>query len=586
MEKPLGGMIDLVKLHIQKGESDRSKALAEEIIREYPEDFHGYVLMLYHYYLLDQKKEVHFWMEETLSKFPEDEGILEMVIYLYERYPDDDKVRRELIKTGLRLYPNNHFFHAQYAAINDKADNTDQALASYEEAIRLDPHNATYLGKYAVLLYQMNQPAKGEKYERLSLQEDPYSTYMLVNFAWIAYQLRRYKKAQFLIDEAMRIEPNEEYVREYYKIIYPTRNIFVRTKAQLNSFLSDIFKYPSLFFFKLFRERVPKYIIAWVVILIEIVGLYIISGKKLFSIIVGTYFLILFISSKISKSMLKNIGFTSTEELKIDNRSKTLQQTALEEMKEVAKTSEQHREGKNNLSADELSQQLTEVWGSTNTSNIQSNLEKSISREEFSKESTLQTEDEKQASKVFTHEQTEGYSKWPILLMIASIILSIGFRHSSFIANQLNQPKPIPDEIQATIHESQQNFLDGQAEDFLEENMQVLERFIQYIGEDDLENALSPLISEESLSLILEHSDDVVIDQLANSKIEKVMQPTKSMPTFYFLLGIEAEDFKAVVHMSFGHISALYIDSWVQFEEEEKYRELMEQIELHGETIH
>ena len=68
--------MDLIKSYIQNGEISQSRKQAGDVIRNQPEDYPGYVLMAYHYYLLKQPDDVVIWVNEALRREPEDEEVL------------------------------------------------------------------------------------------------------------------------------------------------------------------------------------------------------------------------------------------------------------------------------------------------------------------------------------------------------------------------------------------------------------------------------------------------------------------------------------------------------------------------------
>lgn len=239
MLEPDGRNVSLIKYHVEKGEHDRAKEIIEELLRGDPENVLHYLLMAYYYFLVGDNDEKLDWIEEVLSREPENEDIIESIISLLDMGKERD-FAIEILKTGLRLYPHNPIFHLQYAELL-KIEDLKQAQASYKEAIRLDPQNYLALGTYAVLLYRLGDMKKAEQYEEQSLKYHPEDTRLLVDFAWIAYQRKKYKKAQYLIHEAMRLDPNDELIRKYYKIIYPSKNSFVRSTKGMNEILGKIF---------------------------------------------------------------------------------------------------------------------------------------------------------------------------------------------------------------------------------------------------------------------------------------------------------------------------------------------------------
>lgn len=589
MSESLKSNADLIKLYIRNGDEERSKAVAEEIIRDNPEDFRGYILMSYHYYLLKQQEETLDWIDEALVKGPEEELAIEFALEVYQEFQVNEEKRKELIERGLHLYPSNHFFHQQNAEIN-RTVNSEQALASYQEAIRLDPFNDQYLGNYTMLLYGMNQLDEAEKYEQLTLQANPENSIMLLNFAWIAYQLKRYKKAQMLIDEAMRIDPENELIRDHFKKIYPTRNSFVRAKIGMNDILVKLLRYPTAFVWKLFREKIGILLILVIILLGVLGGLYFISRKSFF-IILGMYFLILFISSKISKSMLKKVGFTQAEVKNIKKNTKATQKAALKEMKtEVAKGNESASLKNTTLSSEELEDQLSKIWNSANISTIkeQTKDKAAQSNQRTTKPPQTQT---KQGALEEHHPPTPStqpmkeYSNWPSYLMIGALILGSIVRFGIFMPNESQQPEVLPEEKLSMISEAKQELKEAEDKEMIEENQQIVEGLFASIQENDVER-IAEFVLEDYEPVILENIDDPFFIQLAEAKIEKVIQPASQMGSFYYLVTNETENMQAIVKVTFNYVTYIYAENWSKTEEEvAEFEEIMESMETDGVVI-
>lgn len=590
MSESLKSKASLIQFYLQKGDEERSRAVAEEIIRDNPEDFRGYLLMSYHYYLLKQQEKTLDWIDEALIKGPEEELAIEFALEVYLEFQVNEEKRKELIERGLRIYPSNHFFHQQNAEIN-KTVNSEQALASYQEAIRLDPFNDQYLGDYSILLYGMNHLEEAEKYEQLTLEANPENSIMLLNFAWIAYQLKRYKKAQMLMDEAIRINPENESIREHFKKIYPTRSSFVRAKIGMNDNLVKLLRYPTVFIWRLFRERIEILFIFAIILLGVLGGLYLISGKSLF-IILGMYFLILFISSRISKSMLKKVGFTQAEVKNIKKRTKATQKAALKEMKtEVAKGNESASLRNTTLSSDELEDQLSKIWNSENISTIKeqtkekTTLSNQRTIEHHSQTETKQKELEELHPTPPATKPMKEYSRWPSYLMIGALILGFMVRFGTFMPNDSRQPEILPEEKLSSIREAQQELSEEQDKEMIEDNQQIVEHLFTAIQEKD-EEKVADIVLEDYEPVILENIDDPFLTQLIEGKIEKVIQPTSSLGSYYYLVTNEMENMQAIVKVTVNYITYIYAENWSQTAEEiTEFEEIMESMETNGVLI-
>lgn len=568
--------MDRIKHYADIGDIKKSSEQAEEVIQSNPESPEGYLLLAYHYLKLKQKEDVLHWISEALQREPEQEVVLEIAAIFYQEIELDEAKRKEHIQNGLRLFPENYFFHIQYAQLNKSVD-TKQALNSYQEAIRLNPFNDDYLGEYAVYLYQLRKWKEAEQYEQLALQANPENTTNVLNFAWLAYQRKKYKRAQLLIEQAMRLEPNNQIVRENYKKIHPTKNVFIRAKLEINEFLFKLFGYPSNFIWRLFAKKVPLVLLAVVVIGTILTGLYALLGKNLF-ILLGCYFLLLFTSSKITKSMLKTAGLTDAEEVLMKKETKSVQQTALMEMKkELFKTKRHTTVNQDKMLSEELELQLSKIWNSDDISVIK---EKTESKAKTSNETAPITNE-----KHSIEWPKEYSSRWPVYIMLFGMILSFMVRHVPNMMDEANQPKPLPKEQKQAIEVFQEDQELEKDKSIVQDNLPAVTQFIQIIKDGKLadSNIMSGVVSDNYQLVIQENINHPLLKQLADAKIEKV---STILTSSYFLLVNEQKNSRAVIEVKFGRLTHLYGENWSQsVEEKEDYQKWLALIERNGKDM-
>lgn len=302
--------ISLLRDFIQKGDEEQAKQLADELLENRPDDRYSYVTMAYYYHSVKQTDETLHWLEKAIEQNPEDESIFEIFVGLYDDVDDRDKLAG-VVATGRKLYPNNALFHAQHAELQ-RDESPQQAKKSLEEALRLEPENDYYIGAYALLLYQMEETEKAERYERLSLHYNPNNSWMLLQFAWVAYQLKNFKKAKELIDEAIRIDPHNEDVQDMYQTIVPSTNGFIRTTLEVSYVIGKCIAYPATFIWKASNEQVAHRTLFIVVFILELLVLHVLLGKYLY-ILLGVYIAMMYIGSKVKKSVLKKVVFEDVD---------------------------------------------------------------------------------------------------------------------------------------------------------------------------------------------------------------------------------------------------------------------------------
>ena len=567
--------VHLIALYIQKGETERSKEEAEASIWSNPEDSAGYVLMAYHYYLLQQNEDALLWMNEAIRRAPEDEDILEMAVKMYEELEDDEQKTRELIETALRLYPDNHFFHAEFAVINQTTD-IQQSLASLQEAIRLSPENDEYLGNYAILLHITRNYKEAEKYEQYALQADPENVKNLLHFAESAFERKKYKKAQMLIDQAIRLAPDNERVLDSYRNIYPSKSIFIRMQREMNEWLFKIWLYPSYWISRLLKEKVSTGFLSIIVLFAEAAGLIALLGLNAW-IFAGVYIVFLFFCSRLSKSMLKKTGLNGSEMKALKRKTIKKQQEALSEMKKMlAQSQTQPKHEKPVSEPGRLEEQLSQIWGEANISSFK---EKPINDQETNGD-TLQTKQtsQKDTASPITLDTPEEYSRWPNYLIIAAILVIFFIRFIPGINNTAPASSAKPESLHEYLNQQKQN-----NESNVKQNKAAVEQFIRSLKEGNIEDVFSQTFSTGYQATIKENRDHPLMKQLAASQIEKVSQSHGGLSYSLFLLVNPNENTKAIVEVLNGKITHLYAESWGQPETEIiDYEQMLKQIERDG----
>ena len=575
MPDSLSSMILVIEQHISRGEIDLSRNLAESWIQEDPEDFSGYILMAYHYGMLGQKEDAYEWVNEALRRAPADDYALMHVINILHNLLSYGQECLELIETGMRIYPENPFYHSMYAKHIHSTD-LDAALASSREAVRLKPYDDAYLGDYAIYLYIARKFEEAEKYEQLALQENPENINNLVNFAWMAYQLRKFKKAQILINEAMRLQPESEFVRRYYEKILPSENGLIRMLLKLNQAISPAWSYPARFIWKhLYKDKKKPGYWVFLIMLAELALLYAIAGKHIFWGIIILYMTLLFTCLKINNSMLKEAGLTAKEETNLKKRARTAQKSAMKEMKRTVSTkTEQQEPSEPKLSPYELEAQLAAIWSSENIGKIKELAETKGAEEP---QAPPQPEKERQLTA-----WPKEHTKRPAYLLIAALALLLAIR----VLPALQEDEA---SIPAETQESVAAFMEEQEQEedlaIINEARPVVDLLLKNIQDDRLLENIADIASNSYEPVMVIKLNNPLLKELADAKIEKALKLDLIVPVSYFLLVHEKDQVahKTIIEVKAGQISYIYADKWNDTEKEkEEYERLLQRIEKNG----
>lgn len=557
---------------------EQCREQAEALIQSNPEEPIGYLLMAQYSYFVKIHEDVLTWCDEALVRGPEELRVLETVTALHQSIQCDKEMRRELVETGLRLYPHHDFFHIHYAILHEGEDN-EQAKASYEEAIRLNPHQEQYLGWYATFLHDIGQSKEAEQLEQLALQEDPENEQNLFRFAIKAYENRKYQKAQMLMEKAIQLKPDSYWMREYYKIIYPSKSKIVRAKMKLDHALLKIWKYPSELLRKLLFEKIPLEYCMFFVLVLGFVGM--ISLFGVYTLIAATgYTLLLILSTVISNSMLHAVGLTDEEEIKMKRKVKSTQLAALKKMqKQVANSKKRPKEKQEtSIPRDALEVQLAKVWDSDSVAAF--------------KEQTI-SHDDTEARKRSSHTNNQpvpidwpkDHSNWPFYVIGIVMIVMAAFRFIPSTTEPMSKP---PESVTFEDLEEKQGELKELAEAVENQvsitpdlDQSAINQFLQAVKEDNLEESLPDLVAEDYLPIVQQNLTSPLFTDLAEARVEKVHQ---SIVSTYFLVKNEQENSKTVVEVLFGEITHIYAEKWDESEEEE-FQRLVKEIESNGKAV-
>ncbi|PAF20890.1 hypothetical protein CHH49_12605 [Terribacillus saccharophilus] len=558
--EPSSNEVMLLGHYIKQGEYVRAEELAEDAIRENPEAPRGYFLLGLYHHFINQQEEALVWWDKALALAPTNEDVLSTYThYLFLSGINPDKWR-ELVYTGIKHYPDNSYFHFQYAQANLNRDH-EISLAAYEEAIRLDPQQEDYLANYGMLLYHLGRKKEAEKYEELALSINPEHVQHLLRFGELAYHFRKYKKAQMLIDEAMRLAPDNTEVRQAYARIHPTKNIVVRTKNDLDYFALIL---PGKWIWKAFKEKVNIFWILLFLFVIESTVLYLLLGSSSL-ILIGAYAVSFYAVHRIKRYILDKSGITQKEEEQMKEKIEQNQRDAIQEMQVNIASAKQPENDVTPLSKEELEQQLAKMWQSENVTAVKKRMD----------ETEAEETDPNKPLAPFRPAPPQEYSHWPFFAMFAAVIILFAVRSLPVFDNG---PEPV-----AADTDLQESIQEAQPEDFTfdtEANDGVVQHFIDLLKEDATEEQLTELVSRDYTATILDNMDSPVIQAIAAAEIKKEIEPYKGLPITYALVTNEQEDVQAIIGVSDGTVSSIYAEGWSTSEADlNKYEELMTEME-------
>lgn len=191
----------------------------ENYIQQYPEDADGYAVLSKVYLKQgDHKKALH-WSLESLKKDPENEIAWEFrvsTLYTAGKY----KETMTAIQEALTLFPDDAFYYFLKGNIYNKNGKYEEAKESFLIALKLEPSNALYLASYSYVESILGNQEIALQAEKQALQLDSESSMVFLYVAWAADQRGDYAQALSYLENAVRLEPNNQQLRvEYLEIL-------------------------------------------------------------------------------------------------------------------------------------------------------------------------------------------------------------------------------------------------------------------------------------------------------------------------------------------------------------------------------
>ncbi len=124
------------------------------------------------------------------------------------------------IQEALTLFPDDAFYYFLKGNIYNKNGEYEEAKESFLIALKLEPSNALYLASYSYVESILGNQEIALQAEKQALQLDSESSMVFLYVAWAADQRGDYAQALSYLENAVRLEPNNQQLRvEYLEIL-------------------------------------------------------------------------------------------------------------------------------------------------------------------------------------------------------------------------------------------------------------------------------------------------------------------------------------------------------------------------------
>lgn len=246
--------LQLADLWLTTGDTTRSEAMLEELVRAYPEDWRAHFALGRLYYVrrqwekaiehLDRAREleeqfVGTWVLMSLAYLRQDSlaKAAEILQQAVQRFPQEVQVnfllgntlsrlgRKEeavgFLEAARRLSPDDVDILLGLAAVYDELRQYDRSDSIYKIVLEKYPDHPTALNNYAYSLSVRGERLQ-EAYEMAekALEADPENGAFLDTMGWILYQMGRYEEALEYIRKASERRADSAEVFEHLGDVY------------------------------------------------------------------------------------------------------------------------------------------------------------------------------------------------------------------------------------------------------------------------------------------------------------------------------------------------------------------------------
>ncbi|MEW4370902.1 tetratricopeptide repeat protein [Paenibacillus kandeliae] len=254
---------------------DEALREAGEWLREQPEEPEPYNALATIYMNMEQYDKALECTAQALRIEPDHEDAWVLRAFVY--YDTQEwALMQQATDEALRINP--YRVHLYYLLSNmyNRQGKFQQALEQIKEGLRLQPQTGLYLALYSYVLANLNQMDASQEAAIHALQYDVEHAQTFMYLGWAAERRGDAKTAKQMMEQAIRLEPNNEQIRTEYM-----------EALQKNYWFYRIFTLP-LFLRKLKRwQLILLWMSAWIVfrpLLIVLIILYLFSHvlSKLF----------------------------------------------------------------------------------------------------------------------------------------------------------------------------------------------------------------------------------------------------------------------------------------------------------------
>ncbi|OWR27681.1 hypothetical protein CDO73_21035 [Saccharibacillus sp. O23] len=200
---------------LSRGRNKEALTEAGEWLREEPETVGPYGALSLAYINLHDYDRALECTEQMLRLDPneEDAWFLRAVIYYSTR---EWTQMQEAAEEGLRLNPYRAHLHYLLANMHNKFGRFDQARQAIERALDIDTENGLYYALYSYVLANLLRHEDSREAAENALRKDVETSQTFLYLGWAADRRGDVKTAKTMMEQAIRLDPDDEQTRTEY----------------------------------------------------------------------------------------------------------------------------------------------------------------------------------------------------------------------------------------------------------------------------------------------------------------------------------------------------------------------------------
>ena len=202
-------MIAVVRSYVIAGKREEAISFLESVIKIHPANLYANILLGQGNELNDDLKNAEIYYKNAIKYNPKEAlGYTELARFYIDKERYNDAIN--ILKNGLETLPDNVQINLGMARAQEKADNIDAAIQTYEDLLRKDSNLDLASNNLASLLSEHYEDQKSltRAYDLARKFKHSKNPYFRDTLGWVYYKLGNYTEATTMLQKVVNSLPN------------------------------------------------------------------------------------------------------------------------------------------------------------------------------------------------------------------------------------------------------------------------------------------------------------------------------------------------------------------------------------------